>query len=232
MPFGRSAAGGSGVRSLSMAVASRDSLRLLRWAGLAAWLGVGLPIWLQLDAVQSPRAFAGWLVAWLLFAAAYWITAAAQPLPRRAELALLGVQAVCVAVQSLLLGAPRWRLPCTPPISSPWHPRRMPGYRTRREHALAELTVFENLLRKPRRVLGAGAGIGVAMAGRCGHGRCRPARRRRFQRAMLGPPDGDRQHLSSRLPRTDDHLHRLQPATPEASEAPCWSPGPDVHLCL
>ncbi|HEX9940886.1 MAG TPA: histidine kinase [Thermoanaerobaculia bacterium] len=86
-----------------MASLTRDHLRLLRWGGLAAWLGVGLPIWLQLSAVQSPRAFAGWLAAWLLFAAAFWATAAGRPLPRRAELALLALQAACVALLALLL---------------------------------------------------------------------------------------------------------------------------------
>jgi signal transduction histidine kinase len=86
-----------------MASLTRDHLRLLRWGGLAAWLGVGLPTWLQLGAVQSPRAFAGWLAAWLLFAVAFWITAAGRPRPRRAELALLALQAACVAALALLL---------------------------------------------------------------------------------------------------------------------------------
>jgi len=85
-----------------MAVAP-EHVRLLRWGGLAAWLGVGLPIWLQLSAIQRPAAFAGWLAAWLLFAAAFWITASGRELPRRAELALLAFETVCVLVVVLLL---------------------------------------------------------------------------------------------------------------------------------
>jgi signal transduction histidine kinase len=81
----------------------REHLSLLRWGGLAAWLGVGLPIWLQLSAIQRPAAFAGWLAAWLLFAAAFWITAGGRELPRRAELALLAFQTACVLVIVLLL---------------------------------------------------------------------------------------------------------------------------------
>ena len=85
-----------------MAVAP-EHVRLLRWGGLAAWLGVGLPIWLQLSAIQRPAAFAGWLAAWLLFAAAFWITASGRELPRRAELALLAFETACVLVVVLLL---------------------------------------------------------------------------------------------------------------------------------
>ena len=80
----------------------RDYFRLLRWAGLAVWIGVGLPIWLQVDKA-NPRAFAGWLAAWLLFAAAFWITAAGRPLPRRMELGLLALQGACVVALVLLL---------------------------------------------------------------------------------------------------------------------------------
>ena len=86
-----------------MSALTRDHLRLLRWGGFAAWLGVGLPIWVQLNAVQSPRAFAGWLVAWLLFAAAFATTAAGRPLSRRIELALLALQGAAVALIALLL---------------------------------------------------------------------------------------------------------------------------------
>src|SRR5436190_2619316 len=86
----------------SMTTVAREHLRLLRWGGLAAWLGVGLPIWLQLSAIQRPAAFAGWLAAWLLFAAAFWITAGGRELPRRAELALLAFETVCVLVVVLL----------------------------------------------------------------------------------------------------------------------------------
>jgi len=74
--------------------------RMLRWGGLAAWLGVGLPIWLQLDQIRPGR-FAGWFAAWLLFAAAFWITASG--LERRLDLPLLGLQAACVMVLVLLL---------------------------------------------------------------------------------------------------------------------------------
>jgi signal transduction histidine kinase len=76
---------------------------LLRWAGLAAWLGVGLPIWLQLSAIRTPGAFAGWLIAWLLFAGAFWLTAGGRELTRREELALLAFQVACVVVIVLLL---------------------------------------------------------------------------------------------------------------------------------
>jgi signal transduction histidine kinase len=69
--------------------------RLLRWGGLAAWLGVGLPIWLQISTV-TPGRLAGWLPAWLLFAAAFWVTAGARELPRKVVLALLAFQAACV----------------------------------------------------------------------------------------------------------------------------------------
>lgn len=70
---------------------------LLRWGGLAAWLGVGLPIWIQLSAT-SPGRFSGWLAAWLLFAALFWRTAEG-----RGGLVLLAVQAACVMVLVLLL---------------------------------------------------------------------------------------------------------------------------------
>lgn len=75
----------------------REHHVLLRWGGLAAWLGVGLPIWLQLSAT-SPGRFFGWLAAWLLFAVAFWRTAEG-----RSGLALLAVQAACVMVLVLLL---------------------------------------------------------------------------------------------------------------------------------
>lgn len=75
----------------------REHHVLLRWGGLAAWLGVGLPIWLQLEAT-SPNRFWGWLAAWLLFAAAFWKSAAG-----RGGLYLLAVQAACVMVLVLLL---------------------------------------------------------------------------------------------------------------------------------
>ena len=80
----------------------RYHLRLLRWAGLGAWIGVGLPVWLQIDKA-APRAFAGWLAAWLLFAAAFWITAAGRPLARGVEMGLLALQGACVVTLVLLL---------------------------------------------------------------------------------------------------------------------------------
>ncbi|HEX3554983.1 MAG TPA: histidine kinase [Thermoanaerobaculia bacterium] len=74
---------------------SREHHRLLRWGGLAAWLGVGLPIWVQISTV-TPARLAGWLPAWLLFAAAFWVTAGGRELPRKIALALLAFQAACV----------------------------------------------------------------------------------------------------------------------------------------
>lgn len=88
---------------LVMIAVAREHLRLLRWGGLAAWLGVGLPIWLQLSAIQRPGAFAGWLIAWLLFAAAFWITAGGRDLKPREELLLLALQVACILVVVLLL---------------------------------------------------------------------------------------------------------------------------------
>ena len=76
-------------------VETREHHRLLRWGGLAAWLGVGLPIWLQISTV-TPARLAGWLPAWLLFAAAFWMTAGGRELPRKIALALLAFQAACV----------------------------------------------------------------------------------------------------------------------------------------
>jgi signal transduction histidine kinase len=79
-----------------------SSLRLLRWGGLAAWLGVGVPIWLQLDQTK-PGAFAVWLAAWLVFLAAFWATAAGRERTRRLDLPLLGLQAACVTALVLFL---------------------------------------------------------------------------------------------------------------------------------
>src|SRR5262245_14317294 len=92
-------------RPVMIAVAP-EHLRLLRWGGLAAWLGVGLPIWLQLSAIQRPGAFAGWLAAWLLFAAAFWVSSGGvggRELTRREDLLLLALQVACVLVVVLLL---------------------------------------------------------------------------------------------------------------------------------
>jgi len=74
---------------------TREYAGLLRWGGLAAWLGVGLPIWLQISTV-TPARLAGWLPAWLLFAATFWLTAGSRELPRKIALALLAFQAACV----------------------------------------------------------------------------------------------------------------------------------------
>jgi signal transduction histidine kinase len=76
---------------------TREHHRLLRWGGLAAWLGVGLPIWIQISTV-TPGRLAIWLPAWLLFAAAFWATAGDRELPRNIALALLAFQAACVIV--------------------------------------------------------------------------------------------------------------------------------------
>ncbi len=89
-----------------MIAVAPEHLRLLRWGGLAAWLGVGLPIWLQLSQIQRPGAFAGWLAAWLLFAAAFWVSsggAGGRELTRRENLLLLALQVACVLVVVLLL---------------------------------------------------------------------------------------------------------------------------------
>src|SRR5436305_133909 len=79
-----------------------SSHRLQRWGGLAVWLGVGVPIWLQRDQVK-PGAFAVWLTAWLLFAAAFWVTSAGRERTRRLDLALLALQAACVMALVLFL---------------------------------------------------------------------------------------------------------------------------------
>src|SRR3954454_12645474 len=79
-----------------------SSHRLQRWGGLAVWLGVSVPIWLQRDQVK-PGAFAVWLAAWLLFAAAFWITSAGRERTRRLDLSLLALQAACVMAIVLFL---------------------------------------------------------------------------------------------------------------------------------
>src|ERR1700681_3832099 len=76
---------------------TREHHRLLRWGGLAAWLGVGLPIWSQISTV-TPWRLAVWLPAWLLFAAAFWMTAGDREIPKKIALALLAFQAACVIV--------------------------------------------------------------------------------------------------------------------------------------
>ncbi|HEY0511630.1 MAG TPA: histidine kinase [Thermoanaerobaculia bacterium] len=84
-----------------------SSSRLLRWGGLAAWLGVGVPLWLQRAQVR-PGAVPGWLAAWLLFAAALWMTTAGRERDRRLDFswlntALLALQTACVIALVLLL---------------------------------------------------------------------------------------------------------------------------------
>ena len=99
MPSGLCGGSGPGaIIEVMMISPAREHHRLLRWGGLAAWLGVGLPIWLQLSAISSPGRFFGWLAAWLVFAAAFWVTA-----DGRAGLGLLAVQAACVIALVLLL---------------------------------------------------------------------------------------------------------------------------------
>ena len=79
-----------------------DSLRWLRFGGLAAWLGVGVPLWLQRDQIR-PDALPGWFAAWLLFALALWVTTSHRAWNRRAVLPLLAVQAICVLALVLQL---------------------------------------------------------------------------------------------------------------------------------
>ncbi len=80
--------------------------RWLRFGGLAAWLGVGVPLWLQREQVR-PGAVPGWLAAWLLFAVALWLTTSGRLIhrtpSRRAALALLAVQAISVLALVLQL---------------------------------------------------------------------------------------------------------------------------------
>ena len=83
------------------AIAMREHDTLLRWGGLAAWLGVGVPVWMH--SAVAPGRFEGWLAAWLLFAAVFWITARGGKLTRRAELGLLAFQTACVIALVLLL---------------------------------------------------------------------------------------------------------------------------------
>lgn len=97
MSSGLCGASGAGAIIEPMTPPAREHHHLLRWGGLAAWLGVGLPVWLQLSAVK-PGAFAGWLAAWLLFGAAFWISAGL-----RTGLGLLAVQTACVITLVLLL---------------------------------------------------------------------------------------------------------------------------------
>ena len=81
-----------------MISSAREHHGLLRWGGLAAWFGVGLPIWVH--SPVKPAIFAGWLASWLLFAVAFWVTAGRV---RRGDLALLAFQAACVIALVLFL---------------------------------------------------------------------------------------------------------------------------------
>lgn len=80
---------------------AREHARLLRWGGLAAWLMVGLPVLTYPH--ESPAVLLGWTSAYLLFGALFWITAGERELPRKADLGLLGVQALCVMALVLTL---------------------------------------------------------------------------------------------------------------------------------
>lgn len=87
-------------RRYHRAMVAPEYSRLLRWGGLAAWFGVGLPIWFH--SPVKPGFFEGWLAAWLLFAATFWMTAGGR-LSRRAEMGMLAFQTACVIALVLLL---------------------------------------------------------------------------------------------------------------------------------
>ncbi|HYN20026.1 MAG TPA: hypothetical protein VE078_03625, partial [Thermoanaerobaculia bacterium] len=80
---------------------AREHVRLLRWAGLAAWLMVGLPVLTYPH--ESPAVLLGWTFAYFVFGAAFWITSEGKDLPRPIDLGLLGLQALCVMALVLLL---------------------------------------------------------------------------------------------------------------------------------
>jgi signal transduction histidine kinase len=76
----------------------RDYPRLLRLAGFAVWLTVGLPVltWRALEARGSqPLDYGAWLAVWALFGAAFFVTTAASRFERdkRGFLVLLAAQA-------------------------------------------------------------------------------------------------------------------------------------------
>jgi hypothetical protein len=76
----------------------RDYPRLLRRAGFAVWLTVGLPVltWRALQARGSqPFDYYAWLAVWALFGAAFFVTTSASRFERdrRGYLALLAAQA-------------------------------------------------------------------------------------------------------------------------------------------
>jgi signal transduction histidine kinase len=80
---------------------AREHVRLLRWGGLAAWLMVGVPVMTYPH--ESPAVLLGWTFAYLLCGASFWMTSGDAERPRRVDLALLGLQALCVMVLVLLL---------------------------------------------------------------------------------------------------------------------------------
>ncbi len=102
MSFGLCGGVRGGAIIQAMISESREHHRLLRWGGLAVWLGVGLPVWMQLSQT-TPERFAGWLPAWLLFAVAFWVTAGEREISRKLGLTLLALQGACVMVLVLLL---------------------------------------------------------------------------------------------------------------------------------
>src|SRR4051794_34406406 len=99
MPFGL--CGGRRGRTIILPMSARapEPPGPRRWGGLAVWLGVGLPVWMQLSQT-TPGGFVGWLPAWLLFAGAFWVTAGVgdRELPRQLGLGLLAFQVACVIV--------------------------------------------------------------------------------------------------------------------------------------
>lgn len=73
---------------------AREHLRLLRWGGVVAWLMVGLPI--LSNEIRRPAVFAVWLGAWLIFVAAFWVSADGREKTRGEALGLPVLQVVCV----------------------------------------------------------------------------------------------------------------------------------------
>lgn len=73
---------------------AREHLRLLRWGGVVAWLMVGLPI--LSNEIRRPAVFAVWFAAWLIFVAAFWISADGREKTQGEALGLPVLQVVCV----------------------------------------------------------------------------------------------------------------------------------------
>lgn len=80
---------------------AREHLRLLRWGGVVAWLMVGLPI--LSNEIRRPAVFAVWFAAWLIFVAAFWISADGRERPRGEALGLPVLQVVCVVALVLTI---------------------------------------------------------------------------------------------------------------------------------